>query len=53
MLRNFHYIDDKGKDEGMNGEILEMYSHKLHPKLTKVVIQSAIALANSWRFSRM
>lgn len=20
MLRNFHYIDDKGKDEGINGE---------------------------------
>jgi hypothetical protein len=19
MLRNFHYIDDKGKDEGLNG----------------------------------
>ena len=22
MLRNFHYIDDKGKDEGVNGEIV-------------------------------
>ena len=22
MLRNFHYIDDKGKDEGLNGEII-------------------------------
>ena len=22
MLRNFHYIDDKGKDEGLNGTSL-------------------------------
>jgi epsin len=22
MLRNFHYIDDKGKDEGINGKSL-------------------------------
>jgi len=21
MLRNFHYIDDKGKDQGINGEL--------------------------------
>ena len=24
MLRNFHYIDDKGKDEGLNGTHLLM-----------------------------
>jgi hypothetical protein len=22
MLRNFHYIDDKGKDQGINGKVL-------------------------------
>lgn len=21
MLRNFHYIDEKGKDQGINGEL--------------------------------
>ncbi|TFK70526.1 ENTH-domain-containing protein [Pluteus cervinus] len=26
MLRNFHYIDDKGKDEGVNGEICLLHT---------------------------
>ena len=25
MLRNFHYIDDKGKDEGLNGKFIHLY----------------------------
>jgi hypothetical protein len=24
MLRNFHYIDDKGKDEGINGKLVSV-----------------------------
>jgi epsin len=31
MLRNFHYIDDKGKDEGVNGE--HFFIPRLHLKL--------------------
>ena len=25
MLRNFHYIDDKGKDEGLNGKFIHLH----------------------------
>src|SRR5277367_5827838 len=25
MLRNFHYIDDKGKDEGLNGKAVHLH----------------------------
>ncbi|KAF9005552.1 ENTH-domain-containing protein [Cyathus striatus] len=26
MLRNFHYIDEKGKDEGINGQALRLFT---------------------------
>lgn len=29
MLRNFHYIDEKGKDEGLNGAPLLFYTTAL------------------------
>ena len=29
MLRNFHYIDEKGKDQGING-VLAHYSYSWH-----------------------
>jgi hypothetical protein len=51
MLRNFHYIDDKGKDEGMNGEFTFTYA-KLYLKLMMMRMQSATELGNSWRCSR-
>lgn len=33
MLRNFHYIDDKGKDEGLNGTPRLYYNFFLLPWL--------------------
>ena len=42
MLRNFHYIDDKGKDEGVNGTF--PYIHSVHSF-------SLMALMNELRYS--
>lgn len=54
MLRNFHYIDDKGKDEGVNGE------HNVNSIQDDTVslcygalVKSVTALKNSSSSSRM
>lgn len=51
MLRNFHYIDDKGKDEGINGT-LEINKF-LVSCLIQALIQSGTALVKSWSCSPM
>lgn len=50
MLRNFHYIDDKGKDQGINGT----------PSLSRIMVvsshngfQSVTALRRSLSYLRM
>jgi hypothetical protein len=48
MLRNFHYIDDKGKDEGQNGRF---FSSTLPPALS-CFHQFAIVLVNWSSFCR-
>lgn len=45
MLRNFHYIDEKGKDEGINGNaFLICFVLPVH----NVSFQSVTALVNLW-----
>ena len=51
MLRNFHYIDDKGKDEGINGKS-NISCHSLGSE-SHLLPQSVTDLGNSSSFSRM
>jgi epsin len=49
MLRNFHYIDEKGKDEGVNG----MASLTFLVFCVDTSSQSAIVLVNLWNYFPM
>lgn len=56
MLRNFHYIDDNGKDQGINGApiVLVCLTTDLPPNACQSLpdMQSAIAPRNSPSFSK-
>ena len=45
MLRNFHYIDDKGKDEGQNGWL---FSSMLPPALSCILLHQFVIVLVNW-----
>jgi len=58
MLRNFHYIDDKGKDEGVNGEyllvrlLLAIKTNALHHKSVTAHANSSSSFPTSTKFAQ-
>jgi len=50
MLRNFHYIDDKGKDEGQNGiSLLPCFSLPSHFQQFVIVLVNWSSFSPTWK----